>query len=755
MKKIFLFLGLIITLCCTAGCDRFINNSSANSNSNNMEEKMIIENDNNIILKNNYSKIVINTENGSINSITNTLTGRDYIQNSTGGNWSMNVDLSTDDYYSTNLKSKTVKMINSRSFKPNIKKLETETNARIILEYNVSVTDGLNKYEGIFVKCEILMEKNSKEVQIDYKVENNLNIPSVIINFTGLIISGLKDDNGSLDLFWPNKEGKIYESGVKKAFTTLKLNEQYPSPISMQLVQLYDKDDSFYYYVKDKTREYKEFNFGAYNGKSEYDNGSVSIADKVSLSCTQYPFIASGESKSLWTTIIGFDYRGEWYSGSNSYRKFLLDSNLNRNYNNFVNEWTGVASTTISNYGNKIQSQYVGKNSPDKVIEKNDVMGVDSIILFGWHQGGFDSMYPDYEFFEGEGYGKQNFIQMVETIHKNGDKALPYLNAHIIDLKSKWGNIIIDSDKNLNNLDNSAVKKMGFNSSIKTENYKDYMYYETYGTDTGYYAACPNSDEYVAQISLVVESLASCGVDGLWMDQMMEMPAYLCYDKNHNHKNPATAFAEGYKKLYTSIDNIFKKYNKEYLIFAEGTTDAWIEYIDICSYMWGRKLYAPDNVRPGDGELMNPNITKYTIPSKFLGIESYQTEYSHAHAFLFGSPILAPTSIDDKIIKIYEDNKEIYMYGRYMDTLGLNYINNNVDASVIVSENNSFGIQLYNKSDNEVTLYLEIDLYELGIVGKITNIKNLFDNSDVSFNDNKLTLKLEANSPIAFKVTYE
>ena len=756
MKKIFLIVLVALTTLCTFGCENPNDNpNESDLNVEVVEEDMIVEEEKSIILQNKYSKLVINKENGSINSIVNLLTGRDYIQNSAGGNWALSVDLSTNDYYYTNLKSKSTKKINSRSFTPTIEVVETDENAKIILDYNVNVKDGSNNYDGIHVICTIMMEKNNKEVLIDYKVENNLDIPSVIINFTGLIISGLKDEAGTLDLFWPNKEGKIYEAGVKKAFTTLKLSEQYPSPISMQLVQLFDKENSLYYYVKDSSREYKEFNFGAYNASGEYDNGSVTIADKVSLSCTQYPYLAKGEGKELWTTVLGFDYLGEWYTGSDSYRQFLIDSGMSRTYNDYVNEWTGVASTTISGYGNNIRTPYVGTNSPDKVVQKNDSMGVDSIILFGWHEGGFDSMYPDYEFFEGEGYGEENFQKMIDSIHANGDKALPYLNAHIIDVLSKWGNEPVNSTSTLTNLESSALKKMGFNQSTNLEDYGDYWYYETYGTDTIYVSACPGSSSYVEQIVLVADKLASKGVDGFWMDQMMEMPAYLCYDSTHNHKNPATAYAEGYKNLYTSIDAVFKKYGTEYLIFAEGTTDAWIEYIDICSYMWGRKLYAPDTVRPGDGEPMNPNITKYTIPAKFLGIESYDTEYIHAHAFLFGNPILVPEGIDAEIIKLYENNKEIYMYGRYMDTLGLNYANNKVESSVIMSSENSLGIQFYNNSNSETTVFLEIDLYALGIKGEIVSITNMFDNSVVEFNNNKLVLKIAANSPVALKVIYE
>jgi hypothetical protein len=95
------------------------------------------------------------------------------------------------------------------------------------------------------------------------------------------------------------------------------------------------------------------------------------------------------------------------------------------------------------------------------------------------------------------------------------------------------------------------------------------------------------------------------------------------------------------------------------------------------------------------------------------------------------------------------------MYGRYMDTLGINYENNNVLASVIVSNEKSLGIQFYNISGSEQKVFLEINLEELGIEGEITNIVNMFDNSTVDFENNKVTILVAANSPTAIKVIYK
>ena len=74
--------------------------------------------------------------------------------------------------------------------------------------------------------------------------------------------------------------------------------------------------------------------------------------------------------------------------------------------------------------------------------------------------------------------------------------------------------------------------------------------------------------------------------------------------------------------------------------------------------MWARKLGAPDNVNPGDGVNMSPNLSMYTIPAKFLGIDSYDTNYNHAHAFLYASPLKGASSKDSEVIAYSSDDAE-------------------------------------------------------------------------------------------------
>ncbi len=757
MKKINLLL-LMLVLFTLFGCNDETKPTSidktVSTETNSKEVFMINESLDAITLDNELIKLVINPDNGSLVSFVNKETGRDLIEGSVGGNWSFYVDTATNDYYQVNLKASTTKRVTSRTQAPTYKIIRDAEKEILELTFDVSFKNGTTNYTGIKVVNTFTILKATKEINVDYQVINNLEIDSVIVNFTSLILSGIKDSESTLNLFWPNKEGKIYNGAVKKAFSTLKLSEQYPSPVSMQLMQLYDENDSFYYYVKDSSREYKELNFGAFVSSSEFDNG-VGIKDKISLSCTQYPFIAKGEAKDLWTTVIGVDVNREWYSGADSYRNFLISAKMNRDYNDYVQTWTGFVSTKLNSFGDILHSDYISSGSPDKVVASADSSGIDTIVLFGWHEGGFDSRYPDYTFIEGENYGAENFKKMVDNAHKNGDKVLPYLNAHITALNSEWGNTVIDESSNLTNIDNSALKKMGFNRDLAIKDYRNYMYYETYGTETGYYATCPSSDEFIKQIGVVVERLAAAGVDGLWMDQMMEMPAYMCFDSSHNHKTPATAYGEGYAKMYGLIDEIFANHNIEYLIFAEGTTDAWIEYIDVCGYMWARKLGAPDNVNPGDGVNMSPNLSMYTIPAKFLGIDSYDTNYNHAHAFLYASPLKGASSKDSEVIALWKSNEDIYFNGRYMDTLGLDFQNDNVLASVIKGVNNCLGIQIYNNSSKEQTIFIEIDLNELNIEGEISLITNLFTGENINIVNNKINVKVAPNDIVALKVSYQ
>ena len=86
----------------------------------------------------------------------------------------------------------------------------------------------------------------------------------MVVNFTGAQMSGLKDETGSeaWSLFYPYKEGKLYDGVISRINEGLgvgtKMTAAYPSPMSMQLLQLYNGNASFDYSVLDSEGVYKD-----------------------------------------------------------------------------------------------------------------------------------------------------------------------------------------------------------------------------------------------------------------------------------------------------------------------------------------------------------------------------------------------------------------------------------------------------------------------------------------------------------------
>ncbi len=728
---------------------------SSMGNESSMEEKDVIK------LENQEIRIEFNEENGSITSLINKKTNRDFIKDSVGGNWAMVVDTSTSNPFEANHLSSNSVLISSRGFTPQISLRDNE----IILNYYVSFTQNQSDYNGITVREIVNLDSNKGEITLNYQVSNNSNKEMVIVNFTSGIISGIKDDTNQFNLFWPNKEGKIYENALslfKSASGLTRLVEQYPSPMSMQLIQLYDEKESLYYIVEDTTAEYKEFNFGALNVNKQYDYREVSPRDKISMSVTQYPFIVQNETKSLFPVRIGIKNNSSWYGAADEYRDFLISSEMIKDYTPMVKNWTGFIGDTISGYGDSIRKTYDAFNGSDTVLTQVDEVGIDSVVLFGWHQGGFDSMYPDYKFFEGEGFGEDGFKALVEKIHANNDYVIPYLNGHIADVKSEWSSLIADMSTNKTNMLAAAIKTRGFNSNLDLSKYENYMLLETYGTTTTYYAMCPKSKIFQEALNKAVERLAKHKIDGLWIDQVMEMPSYLCFDESHGHKTPATAYGEGYPEMLGKFQQTFLNEGiDDYLIFVEGANDAYLKYVDIPAYMWARKLGAPDNVHPGDGVNMAPQITKYTIPVKFLGIDGVDTTNGSvdqlSRAFIFGSPFkyqFGMHPIVKDMIRIYESNKSIFMNGRYMDKNGLILSNDEIIASIIISnDKNSLAVSFYNPTSTSINnLKVNVDLEQLGLNKQISSITNLFTNDKVGFNNDGFTLNLDTKETVSFKL---
>ncbi len=718
-------------------------------------------------LKNDFISVKFDKENGSMLSFVNKNSGTDFINDTVGGNWAMMVDVNTNNAYLTNYKNGHI--ITSRNQIGYYNKVKTDDGVTLRYVFDLEFKINNITYSDVSVTQEIILNDNDEFITFNYKIDNYSDKELVIVNFTGAQLSGVKNpvDGEPWTLFYPYLEGKLLDNAIDRTLTNTlsgkrnKVSNQYPSPISMQLFQLYNEEESIYLMVEDSKREYKLFNFGTFIDTDDYDYNAVSKQDSVSMSSTQFPFVESGKSRSLFPIKIGTSNKGSWHAGADVYREFLIKSGMTREFSDYVSTWNGTSVLIGSQYGNDHFASYLPHTyitNYNKWFTDTQKRGLDSTIIIGWHEGGFDSKYPDYDFHSGPGFNEDGFNQMMNKALETNFGVIPYINGHIADENSNWAKEIISSS-GMTNLLQGASKSVGFNTSLPLNNYYSYMWRQYYGTPTTYYAMCPKSQNFIDALNDAIHKLAKKGAKGIWFDQIMEMPSTLCFDPTHGHKTPATAYGEGYKEMFAAFEKTFSDLGiTDYIFLSEGVNDAWVEYIDVNGYMWARKL---GGSKDSNGILYTPEITRYTIPAKFLGLESFGTVSGsleeYWYAFLQADPFLGDPSKNSTktLIEIYKKAPDVFYYGRYMDKLGFS-VNQNIKASMLMNNDvNQLVIQVYNPNSTLTNVRISLNLNELGINGQVVKVEDLFLDEELSHTNGVFTIStLDTKAIRSYKITY-
>lgn len=663
------------------------------------------------------------------------------------GNFTLYVDLGTTDPFDARESFSELTRLSSADSEIKSKTVKnTENGMTLTAEYGLKtdVKDG-----EITVSQSISVKDYATEAEISYTVKNEIDGSTVV----ALVSAQSGGIDGDYTLFWPLHEGYLIPSAVNAAIkgnlsvgredsawkdvNAKKIVYSYPAPLSMALTQIYNENDSLYLYAKDEANEIKRFNFGVFDGVNDYDQGKE---NSCSLSLTQYPYVSAGAEKTTYPIVLGVA-QGGWFDGSDSYREYKLTQDIRiKNYTEKVIDSNAIFSDTACQPNLQPKLCYDlsgstgGKFAIDLASQADwvDDMYIDNMISIGWHSNGFDTMYPDYKFHSAMGT-EADFKSGVEKIHKNGDKIYPYLNAWAILGESEW----YRSGGGVG--DRVSVKKRSFYGT----NYNINNYY-TWGKFIG---ACPYADEYVEIFTEAADRLAKNGADGLWLDQLMEMPAEFCYDKTHGHTNPATAYGQGMEKLMTSVRKTFEKYTDDFYFICEGLNDAYLKYIDIPGNMWARALTF--------GENCAPEITRYTIPSRILGLwnkdDAITTPNEHAIACYLGDPLLmqggSKNPYSRAYIELYERLPDVYAKGRFFADKGLSGIPEKVKVSVKAGADR-FVVTVYNLNEKDVEFGLKIDLSAIGYGGReIARVSGAIKRQNFyAFADNSFTVRAGMNS---------
>ena len=647
------------------------------------------------------------SKNGSLIKIINKETNNVFIDKEDARSIELLIDKKTSDIWESRPYSLEAVRIDLSKINADIQKNTLDNGEELVITQIVTI-DGING--DVKVSQRVLLEKDASLIKCNYEFVNNLEkgvLVSASILVDGLFEKAFKDE----------KDGSQIRSdiafnymmvGDNDMLTEKKLVSGYPIPCSVQFFTIYNQTDSFYFGYHDKLSTYKQFSF-----------------EKVgNVGMVVWPFISKGGTFVVDPVYMGC-FNGDWHEGGDYYYDWLVEkSGKMRKYSNLAKNFKGMACFQAGSYPDIYHLKYV-KDAPQKtVLAPADVRSrcintdnvgtnittfceageyamknsyLDTSLFMGWHRGGFDTYYPDYEILDELG-GKEGLRQCFEDMHNKGLKALIYTNIHLADTTGKWFNVVEENGK-----------KKGENSAVLKGNGE--FFYERYPhtTPNKYVAMCPKDINWQTKIIEVIEGVRALGADGAFFDQVMTNPAFLCYNKNHGHKTPATAFEEGYQEMLTKINEAYAKYGDDFEFCCEGIGDAYMNQIDIMGMLWFRKW--------GDARAphLKPQVLRYCIPGIVLGMQSYGEigDNLYAYAFcMFAPPMTYPYIYDltRRWVKLNEKYPEIYLRGRFLDNLGITNLPENVRLGVCIADDKkSAMIHIFNANMNKTQFNIKID----------------------------------------------
>lgn len=442
----------------------------------------------------------------------------------------------------------------------------------------------------------------------------------------------------------------------------------------------------------------------------------------IGLNFTTYPNI---ESSSKWMSkTYGIAlHPGDWHWGADRYREWR--NSVNNGIKHKTPDWFEKSPGLIAHYDFKYQHQFmdpVHKYSDIKrLYEEANELGINHLLLSGWHKDGFDKGFPMYRY-EPELGSEEEFANQVSEITKGGGHISFYINSrlfnrrYIKELSSVWQN-------------GHALKQDG--------NTQD----ERYGSET-FSVMCASAEAWQEHLFNAIKYLVEeIGADGVYLDQLNCGSPVLCYNSNHKHDHDD--WNKGYDELLNSINKYFHRNNENSIsIICEGASDIR------GNKMSGQLISTFHNNEYG----AFPEAYKYTFPEETLVDMIYPSRgrqnmrpvhisrnaYQILHrAFLTGSYFWIYDLEDDNNFKSDNEMKsylknviqlrklwlEKFGKGIYRDNNGIVYSSYNINAKTYILDNKDILLAIHNDNiDQDCKILIdtterklkESSIYQLG-----------------------------------------
>lgn len=487
--------------------------------------------------------------------------------------------------------------------KPHITHDETENALRIQVSYD-KLTDGEKSYK-IPLCYQIELPKNAAELHWRLSLSNcqpellieDLRFPCLNGVYLGdtweddtLVYpynAGIKIQNPvgffsekSPCIYWKWQEYRyVYSLGNIAAGPDedglYAMDFSYSGPLSMTWLDYYGEDLGIYFANHDSLPHNCSLRAETYGVGSPGMN----------FSFVHHPYCENGGS---WNSppLVTAVHRGDWHQGAEIYRSFRQ--------NNVPPEktkrprWFEQSPGLVAHYDFKYQNGGIVHRYKDIpcLLDEAREMGLNHLLLAGWHHDGFDHGFPEYHADADLGT-EEEFREAVSTVRQKGGHLSFYINSRIANTKYDPTGAFTAENVVLQQDGSPFVEAAG-------------------NRDLNFAVMCVHSPEWRNRLQSAVQyATERIGADGVYLDQLAMAPPCICHNPAHGHS--WNDWNEGYRSFLKQINNKTST-DAPMSIVAEGVSDAY--NADVSGFLVSTFSYYCTGAFP--------ELYKYTFPEQIL-----------------------------------------------------------------------------------------------------------------------------------------
>lgn len=463
---------------------------------------------------------------------------------------------------------------------------------------------------------------------------------------------------------------------------------KYSGPLSMMWLDYYDKNGGLYLACYDE-----DFMVGGLRAET-----FGTKRPGMGFGVIKYPEIHYGEA---WESpYFGMAiHEGDWHWGADNYRRWR--KSCQAPIKPFLPKWFRKSCGMVAHYDFKYQNGEIVHKFSDipKLYDQVEEMGLNHILVSGWHKDGFDNGFPQY-LPDGDLGTEEELINAVKYIRDRGGHVTFYINSQLCNTKYQDRQGLIEE---------AGVKDLDGN--IKTEGYGD-------SESIVFATMCNNAESWQKHLKDAIFYLIDIiGVDGIYLDQLGMAAPQFCFNGDHKH-HPA-AWNRGYEKILLDVIQLLRDRKKDEddmpVIFYEGVTDIHGSYVSgqlistFIHYHTGAypELYRytfPDQilidmVYPHKGLAMRPvhvgQVSREMIDKAFI-MGLYLWIYDLEEDNTFSSDPEQFKYLKD-VIKLRKVWLDLYGYGIFKDTMGIDVSDNDITAKLYQLQGGSKLVAISNR----------------------------------------------------------